>query len=811
MSAKPTTFNGNLANLPAALRPLTSKRQWLCWRWEERTNKDGSTKWTKPPVRASDPSKYAKANDPTTWGTYQEALQAVYQQRADGIGFALFRTGLGAVDLDKCINPTDALDQWAEDIIKEAFGVGAYVENTVSGTGLRIVGLAQGAELQRRFTFQRETGAGLELYRDTPRYITISGNERSTCAELPSVDELLDTLLVRFGAPQSNGVNGSGGGIDFNNVGPQIFDIDYEEILQNGAPQGTRSDLFQSTVWHYAGRGWSAQMIADEMERWPNGIGQKYASRLLEEVERSYGKWQATKQAAATGQAAAPGVSWPQIRVIPGELPRVVNEAEEALIALGRPLYQRGSLLVRPAREVLKASKNRSTEGWRLVEISGAYLMETLTRAARFLHWDARAKNFVPMDAPRKIAETYMARRGEWKLPVLMGITTTPTLRYDGTILDQPGYDQETGLIFEPSKVQFPTAPVDPTQDDARAALGELKDVIKDFAFVTPADRAVALSGYLTAVHRRTLAAAPMHAFSAPTPGNGKSLLVDTISIVATGDIMPVIAPGSSEEEMEKRLATALMRGADVISIDNVIRPLNGVFLNQILSQEQVSPRVLGSSKDLQLPTNTMICATGNNLTIAGDMVRRSLLCTIDAGEERPELRRFTGPPLVERVRAERPKLVMACLTILRAWRLARPTAGVVVPPYGGFEDWSMWVREALVWLGEADPRETVAEILDMDPEREEFEAVRIAWEGQLGVGIAYRASEIIEKAGGPYLIGTPDLRNALMTVCGSKGTLNAKELSYWLRNVRKRRVNGYSFMVHSQVGGVKRWKLIKV
>jgi hypothetical protein len=807
MSAKPATYNGNLANLPAALQPLTSKRQWLCWKWEERTNKDGSTKWTKPPVVARDPSRYAKTNEPTSWGTYKEALQSVLQQRADGIGYALLRTGLGAIDLDECRNPqTDELKPWAVDIVNEANG--AYIENTVSGTGLRIVGLAKGAELQRRFSFQREGRAGLELYRDTPRYITISGFERGSCAKLPPIDDLLDTLLARFGAPQS--INGAAaGGSDFNTAGPQIFDVDYEEVIRSGAPVGARSDMFQSVVWHYAGKGWSAQQIADEMERYPAGIGQKYAGRLLEEVRRSYGKWRATKQAAATGQA-TPGASWPQIRVIPGELPRVVNEAEEALISLNREIYQRGSFIVRPVRERLKASKNRTTEGWRLIEITRPYLQETLTRAARFLRWDARSNNFVPTDAPEKVAETYLARRGEWKLPVLMGITTTPILRHDGTILDRPGYDADTGLIFRPGEIRFPPIPSDPTREDAVAALGELKEIVKDFPFATPADRSVALSGYLTAIHRGTLPTAPMHGFSAPAPGSGKSLLVDTVSIVTTGDIVPVIAPGADEEELEKRLASALMRGADIISVDNCTQPLGGVFLNQVLSQQEVSSRILGASKDAQLPTRMALFATGNNLRFASDTVRRVLLCTIDAGVERPELRRFEGPPLLERVWEARPRLVTACLTILRAWRLARPAAGIKVEPYGGFEEWSMWVREALVWLGEADPRETVAEVIENDPARELFVMVRVEWEQHLGLDVPYRGAEVAEKVNGGWSLGVPGLRSALMTVAGARGGVDAYRLGCWLSAQKNIIVDGYQFVRHARSAAGNKWKLVK-
>ena len=33
---------------------------------------------------------------------------------------------------------------------------------------------------------------------------------------------------------------------------------------------------------------------------------------------------------------------------MPGELPRIVNEAEDALILLGREIYQRGGMVVRP-------------------------------------------------------------------------------------------------------------------------------------------------------------------------------------------------------------------------------------------------------------------------------------------------------------------------------------------------------------------------------------------------------------------------------------------------------------------------------
>lgn len=108
-------------------------------------------------------------------------------------------------------------------------------------------------------------------------------------------------------------------------------------------------------------------------------------------------------------------------------------------------------------------------------------------------------------------------------LPVLTGIINYPTLRPDGSILDLPGYDAQTGLLFDPQEVRFPALPRHPDRDTALRALCLLKDLISTFPLVTDADRSVALSGILTALIRRSLPTAPLHGFNAPTAGSGKS------------------------------------------------------------------------------------------------------------------------------------------------------------------------------------------------------------------------------------------------------------------------------------------------
>jgi hypothetical protein len=792
---RPQTHCRDLAHLPAALQPYTSEKRWNVWRWEWRARKDGSGKWTKPPYQPDAPQSAAKSNDPSTWGSYTRAVETVEAGAADGIGLMLKGAGIGAIDLDHCIDRTTASGfvLWADQLHAEA--ASAYQEITVSGGGLRIIGKTAGPEVHRKFTFDRKTGAGIELYRDTARYITISGLEIGHCPELPPFDDFIDTLLARHSAPA--------GGIDFNTAGDQIGD--YDDLIQNGAPEGERSEAFQRCVWHLAGQGQSIEQIVDALAKHPGGIGAKYTNRLLAEVRRSYEKWRSRAHSTATGGPAAAGL-WPQIIIRPGELPRVVNEAETALLALGREIFQRGGLIVRPAQlQKIKAADDRDTTGWQLIPVTRIDMVETLTCAARFLKYDARTKGFVATDAPDKVADAYLMRHGKWKLPPLAGIVNTPFLRTDATICEQSGYDPASGLLFKPDGQSFPPVPLAPSKADALAALASLERLIETFPFVTKADKAVALSAILTALDRHAMPTAPLHAFTSPAAGTGKSLLVDVVAMIATGQLMPVIAPGRTEEELEKRLGAALLAGDAVISLDNCERPLQSTFLCQALTQRHLNIRVLGLSRNIRTPVTALMFATGNNLSIVGDLARRSLLCSLDAGCERPELRAFDVDAL-ETVRANRGQLVVAGLTVLRAWQTQQEWK-VKVPPLGSFEEWSRRIRDVLLWLGQADPCTTSAGVYERDWGREAFVAVVTQWQENLGLAQSYTTQQVIERA-----IGVPDFYSALMMVAAtrSSGSVSSERLGRWLKQVDGKIVNGFKLMREGVTHGYSYWRLVQ-
>src|SRR5215210_8233988 len=140
--------------------------------------------------------------------------------------------------------------------------------------------------------------------------------------------------------------------------------------------------------------------------------------------------------------------------------------------------------------------------------------------------------------------------------------------------------------------------------------------------------------------------------------GTGKSLLAD---IVATGRPAAVMSQGKSEEEDEKRMLSVLMQGDPIVVIDNVERPVQGDALCSILTQEVWQSRQLGASKQIQVPTNVLFLATGNNLAFRGDMSTRAVLCRLDANMEEPETRRFRRD-LRKDLPGLRPELVVAAL-----------------------------------------------------------------------------------------------------------------------------------------------------
>lgn len=505
-----------------------------------------------------------------------------------------------------------------------------------------------------------------------------------------------------------------------------------------------------------------------------------------------------------------------EILLEPGELPRIVDWGEQALLVRAPHLYIRGGRIVRPIKVPTAITGGKQANITQVKPISKHALAEELTKVVTWVKVDKRRREGderVLVNCPLQVAETLMAR-DQWSLRPLTAIIHGPTLRADGSILEMAGYDAATGLLLEPH-TSFAPVPQSPSREDGLAALARLDKIVSRFPFVGQADKAVWFAGLLTAAIRRSLPTSPMFAFTAPTAGTGKSYMADLIATIVTGEAAPALSQGRSEEETEKRLTGVLLAGHTIINLDNCTLAVDGDFLCQVLTQPIVEVRKLGGHDVWRVPGSATILATGNSLVIAGDMTRRALVCNLDAGVERPELREFDFNP-VEMAKRGRAGYLVDVLTILRAFHVAGSPRQA--KPLGSFDAWSDRVRSALIWLGVADPCATMERTRKSDPKLSSLREVLRGLHKAFGNG-RVRVREIINEAtssAGAFAPGSsltikeykhPDLREALLSVAGDGGAINSRRLGKWLSANLGRPVDGLRLIeAGDDRDGVKLW-----
>jgi len=511
----------------------------------------------------------------------------------------------------------------------------------------------------------------------------------------------------------------------------------------------------------------------------------------------------------------------PEIKITKGDLPNILDSADKALGEGDPTIYAQHARLVRVVAfgcDDEQDNRIRRRSGAIVVQqVTAAHLRDRLAHVAAWWRFDGRAGDWFPADVPNAVAESFIARAGTWRhVRPLTGVVEAPTLREDGSVLDQPGYDSQSGIFFAGKLPDGYTPPSEkPSRDEALKALDLLWDAIRDFPTVGPEDRASIIAAMLTALVRRSLPSAPMIGISAPMPGTGKSKLADMIAILVTGRQAPVLSIGDDQAEGEKRLAAALLSGDAIVNLDNIERPLFGDLLCQVLSQPSVHLRPLGGSVQVTVVTNIAFLATGNNLDIRGDLKRRIVLARLDAKMERPEQRKFERD-IIDIAIERRGEWIRACLTIIRAY-LAAGRPSVDAAPYGGFEAWDAWCRRPLLWLDVPDPLLASEEVRAEDPDIALQRMLFTAWDKAFGqesvtaAEVAQRAVETdrIEAGKGNHL--HPDLHEAVLAACGEK--ITSKRFGYWLRRHKMRVCDGYrlemaGFDTHSKIA---KWRLATI
>lgn len=489
----------------------------------------------------------------------------------------------------------------------------------------------------------------------------------------------------------------------------------------------------------------------------------------------------------------------PTIRVVPGEIHRVVDAGEREL-AHSQRHYQRGGLIV----TVVTDPGTRET---RVQDISAPALVRALAGAATWERFDARSKDWARIDPPARHASVLFDSTSYNHLPVLSGLARQPYLRLDGSLMKSAGYDPSSGMFGVFDAREF-TIPDNPSFADATAALALLQDLLSEFSFPTETDLAAALSAMLTATVRPSLPHAPMFHARAHMVGSGKSYLCELITAFATPQRGTPTTFPADDEECRKLLLAELLRAPAVIEFDNLTGDLVAhKSLCTVLTSEHMSGRILGVSKTATVSTRALFLSSGNNVGPVQDMTRRCITIHLDPGCEIPAARSFKRPYLVRDMLRERGHYVAAALTIVRAWVVAgRPKTDC--KSMAGYGDWSDLCRQPLLWLGIADATESVFEAMAADPDRETLDRLLTGWQSAFGRGAAMVRDAVRLSAFGDE---HAELREVLHDIADERGDINRRRLGWWIRRHAGRIVDGRRFVRASGNRSAEAWQVESV
>lgn len=487
----------------------------------------------------------------------------------------------------------------------------------------------------------------------------------------------------------------------------------------------------------------------------------------------------------------------PVIRVVTGDLHRVVDAAEKELANCGRH-YQAGGLIVSVSTDPVSGDPS-------IVPSSAPALTRELSIAASWEKFDARANDWVRCDPPtRHVGILYDAQSFRY-LPPLAGVVRQPYLREsDGELITQAGYDKQSQRfgVFDPRQFVIP----EPTPEAARAALLLLEDLLTEFHFVAATDRAAALAAIFTAAVRPSLPLAPAFHVEAPVFASGKTYLCELIGTFAgLAGNAKVSYPTTSEEATKVMLALLLASPAciEFDDMDSDWTPHGTI--KRMLTAETITDRILGVSKTATVSTRTLLLGSGNNVGPIRDLRRRVLTIHVDPRCPTPATMTYKGAP-VDKVRQRRGVFVAAVLTIIQAWRRCgspRATVDSIVS-FGG--PWSDYCRYPLMWLGHPDPATALLEQVRHDPEGDALAGLMTAWNAAFGSTPA-----TVRKAVATALTIQSDLLDAMREFpLEERGEINPSKLGWILKKNANRIVGGHKFL-QAQADGRTAWRVVSV
>jgi putative DNA primase/helicase len=453
-------------------------------------------------------------------------------------------------------------------------------------------------------------------------------------------------------------------------------------------------------------------------------------------------------------------------------------------------------------KKVLKAQGDLDGDSWALVELSENMLRHEAARAGKWYKINNRGDK-VDTPPPRAVVQDMLACPPALiELPHLLRNTETPVFASSGELVQKAGYHEPSGIYYHPPKgLVIKEVSAIPTPEEVAAAKELVDDLLRDFPFIKPSEKAGAWSIFIEPFARELIhGPTPLRMIEASQPGSGKTLLADVLTMHVTKPA--IIAQCKSEEEWNKSIIAQLRASAPIIQLDNLSGALESGVLAAALTSEYYGGRLLGTNETAQYPNKSLWIATANNPTMTTEIARRTIRIRLNPGIDKPWQRdNFTHKELREWAAGKKEELIWAALTIVQNWiALGRPSPGC--KSLGSFESWSRVIGGILESAGVEGFLSNLDEFYRMaDQEGANWRNLVKGWAKTYGAGAEKKvaASNLFSLLGDlDFDLGYGNERSQRMVF----GKLLAKQ--------RDRVIGEYTIKYAGMSGGKPMWALIQ-
>lgn len=478
-----------------------------------------------------------------------------------------------------------------------------------------------------------------------------------------------------------------------------------------------------------------------------------------------------------------------QIPLSDGKLHEAVNETM-AIIAQRKELFSYGTALVEPI-------------SGKLITIDKPQMKHYLGGIIEYIGCNGK-----PVNPSNDLVDGVISVGGSRGISPIKGYIDHPMVDANLRMIDTAGYDAPTQLLMAFDKSDFSISDRKLTDSEVMDKLNRIYSPFVGFEVAGGDDKSVLLAAIFSTVVRQVLPMCPAFGIDAPMQGSGKTLLAETISMLAAGKLASAVPTHgkTNDDEFRKRLFAMLIAGEKVCLFDNLVGTFDSPSFAAALTSEYFTDRVLGKSKTVTTLVKTLFLLTGNNMNITGDMSRRVLQMRLAPKNDKLTERKYEFDPVVK-VASMRFEIISDVLSLINHWKhCGAPKAAGSMTSYG---EWDTLVRQPLAFIASQYPELQLHDVLAISvaqqadsSDKEALIALLIALAKVFSINTRFKAEDGLKQIKG----GDEVLQDAVYAFVDKGKLQSSQHLGNMLKEHVDRNVEGLVLRAKKVSGSLSYW-----